>query len=483
MRRILIRLLRLIASATLVLGVSVGSYYLPHHIDRVTVALFLLLSVLALAILWGMPEAVFAAIISSFCLDYLFLPPYGLILGSLQEWIAVLALLAVAIVTSHLSTRARQKAAEAIAREREMERLYIFGQAILQTAEIEGTIRQGLQQILEVFGGAGIAYHDLESSQIYRAGPKGSGISEENLRRSSSQGNVLSDASLGETIVPLRLGGATIGSLGFADAVYPETTLISIGQRLAVAIGRAGVIEKETAAESARKSQELKSVVLDALAHGVKTPLTTIRVASSALLSGTWEQSPATLELLHVVDEETTHLERFVDEALQMARIDAGLLKLEKGIYDVRSLIDSSVEDLGAATENRPIEIRCAEDLPPAQFDFRILKLVLTELLTNAIKYSPADSPLVIGTRLADDTIVVSVMDSGVGIGESEQTHIFERYYRGQDQMRSSSGSGMGLALAKSIVEAHGGKIWVQSQPGSGTVFYFSLPVCREIVI
>jgi two-component system, OmpR family, sensor histidine kinase KdpD len=482
-RRILIRLLRLVASAAIVIGVSTGCYYLPHHIDRVTVALFLLLSVLGLAILWGMPEAVFAAIISSFCLDYLFLPPFGLILDSLPEWIAVLTLLAVAIVTSHLSTRARQKAQEAIAREREMERLYRFGQAILQSSDIEATIHQGLPQILEIFGGAGIAYHDLESGRIYRAGPKGDDISEQRLWQASTQGSSLTDASLGESIVPLRLGGATIGSLGLVGTAYSGKTLISIGQRLVVAIERARVIEKETAAESARKSQELKSVVLDALAHGVKTPLTTIRVAASALLSGSWEKSPAALELLNVVEEETTHLERFVNEALQMARIDAGLLNLEKGIYDVRSLIDSSLEDLGAAMENRPIEIHCPEDLPPAQFDFRILKLVLSELLTNAIKYSPPDSPLVIGTRLEDDAIVVSVMDSGVGIEEGERSHIFQRYYRGRDQMQISSGSGMGLALAKSIVEAHQGRIWFQSQPGSGTVFYFSLPVCREIVL
>jgi two-component system, OmpR family, sensor histidine kinase KdpD len=475
-------LLRMTASAAIVAAVALVCYYLPHHIDRVTVALLLLLSVVGIAMRWGMSEAVFAAAIGSLCLDYLFVPPYGFSLDSLPEWIAVVAFLAVAILTSRLSTQFKQKAVEATAREREMERLYAFGQVILQARNLQATIDQGLKKILEIFGGDGIAFHHLESDRIFRAGVKGGSISDKKLRRVSRDKVSWTDQRLGQSVVPMQLGITTIGSLGFVGTVHSEETVRALGQRLGVAIERARLIENESKAESARRTEELKSMVLDALAHGLKTPLTTIKVAATSLLSKNWDKAASTQELLQVIDEETVHLEQYIDEALQVARIDSGLLILEKGFYDVRSLIDSSIADMRVPLRDRAIEIQCPEDLPPLEFDFRILKLVLTELLTNAAKYSPPGSPLVIAARCQENAVTLSVTDSGRGIEKNEQSRIFERNYRGRDEMRRTPGSGLGLALAKSMVEAHHGKISVQSHSGQGTIFSISLPVSTEIV-
>jgi two-component system sensor histidine kinase KdpD len=168
-----------------------------------------------------------------------------------------------------------------------------------------------------------------------------------------------------------------------------------------------------------------------------------------------------------------------VAEVLELVRIEAGKLHLEKRPQNVGEIIVATLAELKPVLQDRPIEVRLQDDLPAAHADFEFVQQVLKQLLDNALKYSPPGSPLTISARGDDGRVVVSVADRGSGIDEREQMRIFDKFFRAREHRFRVPGTGMGLAIAKGIVEAHGGKIWVTSEPGQGSMFSFALPVCR----
>ena len=158
-----------------------------------------------------------------------------------------------------------------------------------------------------------------------------------------------------------------------------------------------------------------------------------------------------------------------------MARIEAGKLHLEKGPVAVADLVAAAVNEHAAALKDRPVTVSVPGDLPPAEADAEFAEQVLKQFVENALKYSPDGSPVTISAELKGGKIVIGVADRGPGIEENERGRIFEQFFRGRQHRFSTKGTGMGLAIAKGIVEAHGERIWVESEPGHGSVFYFSL--------
>ncbi len=160
-----------------------------------------------------------------------------------------------------------------------------------------------------------------------------------------------------------------------------------------------------------------------------------------------------------------------------MARLDAGMFKLEKRPYAIRDVVDAALDQARGPLQSHPVEVQVPEDLPNVPMDFPQIREVMMHLLENAAKYSPAGKPVRITAGVEKDHLTVSVADQGTGIDSMEQNLIFDKFYRGRDQRYASGGTGMGLAICKVIVEAHGGKIGVVSQPGNGSVFSFTLPL------
>jgi two-component system sensor histidine kinase KdpD len=219
--------------------------------------------------------------------------------------------------------------------------------------------------------------------------------------------------------------------------------------------------------------------MLDALAHEFKTPLTSIKAAVTSVLQDR-VIAPAHAELLRVVDEETDRLSTMVTEAIQMARIEAGHIELRKGVHSIAGLIRQSLARMAAALESRPVEVRPGEDLPPVSADPILVRIVVRQLVDNAIRYSPPGSGIVIRAVREGDWIVVGVADQGPGIPEPERARIFEKFYRGGGADETAPGTGMGLAIVRQIIQAHGGEVRVESRPGQGSQFFFSLPMARE---
>jgi two-component system sensor histidine kinase KdpD len=279
------------------------------------------------------------------------------------------------------------------------------------------------------------------------------------------------------SVVPLKLGGKGLGSLAIFGEAISQTAVNAVGNLAAIAMERARAEEAETRMEAARQNEQMKSMLLDALAHEFKTPLTSIKAAASSILD---EEPSPHRELATIIDEETDRLDSMVNETIWMARIEAGDLHLQKMPVSVALLIHAALEKLKIQLKDREIDVGVPPNLPDVLADTELAGLTLRQLIINALKYSDPESPIWISAVFQNGFVKLSVRDSGPGIPKAEQHRIFEKYYRGSERRARVPGTGMGLAIARNIVEAHGGEIRVESAPSEGSEFSFTLPAAAN---
>jgi two-component system sensor histidine kinase KdpD len=280
--------------------------------------------------------------------------------------------------------------------------------------------------------------------------------------------------------VPLRLGMRTVGALGVTGDELSRETLDALGSLAGLAIERARALEALSKNRAEQEHERLRSALLDSVAHEFRTPLTSIKASVTTLLSGSILDESGRRDLLTVIDEETDRLNRLVGEASEMAQLDAGMFKLDLHPHAIQEAIEPAVLDAKAVLDGHPVEIVASDTLPKVRMDLPRIREVLMHLLENAGKYSGPGVPIKVTSEVQEDQLVTSVADRGSGIDSFEQSLIFDKFYRGRNQRYSAPGTGMGLAIAKVIVEAHGGKIGVVSQLGSGSVFSFALPLDKK---
>jgi len=454
-------------------------YFETKFANNTTVALSYLLAILAMAARWGLFEAIIASLAATLSFNYYFLPPVGTFtIADPQNWVALFTFLMVAIVASQLSERARRKAREAVEHQQETERLYTLSRMILllggNTQQVAGEITH---QITRIFEAGGVILFDRESGQTFRSGLRDVPLAVSSLREASSQGGFVRDSATGTTVLPVSLGGKPIGSLAILGASLSDGALHAMANLVAIALESARSRELASRAELARQSEEFKSTLLDTLAHELKTPLTSIKAAITSVLAENTPLSAAHQELLTIVDEETDRLNRLVSEAIQTARIEGGNVQLHRGAHRLREIAEQTVEKFRVLLEGRKVQLQIGEDLPLIYGDVELIQVVLKQLLDNAAKYSPPGSPITVTAVPHDQQVAVTVEDRGPGILEEEQTHIFEKFFRGAGARDSMPGVGMGLSIAREIVTAHGGRIWVESVRGQGSRFCFTLPM------
>lgn len=443
-------------------------------VNTTTAGFFYLLAVLGIASWWGLLESVLASLACMLCFNFFFLPPIGtLTIADPQNWVALFAFLGTSIVASQLSARARNRTLEALESRREMERLYALSRGILLTAAGTGMPSQLAHLIAQIFAFPALALYDRSTGEFHRAGPEDLPGIEDKLRQAAVQGTSFQDEVSQTTATAIRLGGQPIGSLAMTGAVISDSALEAIANLAAIGLERTRAQKAANLAEAARQSEELKSTLLDAIAHEFKTPLTSIKAASSALLSSPDSNSQ---ELVHIVSEECDRLERLVTEVIHMARLEAGGVQLNRQLCPARQLIDKALEPMRGNVNGR-IELRIAADLPDIAVDPELVELAIRQLIDNALKYSPQSSAVVISAHTHNNNLVIRVSDQGPGIPEAEQARIFEKFYRGPN--RQVTGTGLGLAIAREIVRSHGGDIWVESAANHGSTFSLSIPVAQ----
>ncbi len=438
------------------------------RVNATTVALAMLLLVLGVATRSGLREAIFTSIACMFGFNYFFLPPVGtLTISDPQNWVALCAFLVSAVIASQLSARAKSRAEEASARRGEIERLYQLSRALLLD-DASDIARSALPRAGEIFGLRNIAFYDSDSKHIHGSLEEPF-LSESELARVAASNEPATGE--GRVIVPVRLGTRTIGALGFTGRELTVPERDSLANLIGISLERSRALDRATAAEAARRGEKLKTVLLDGIAHDLKTPLTAIKTCVSTLITIPPRTEAERDELLGIIDEETDRLQRTITEAVQLARIESGKVALERHVFQVSDLIERVLFPLG---DRQRFLVSIPQNLTVCA-DAGLLEQVIKQLAENASKYSPVSKPIEINVHSENGSIFFQVLDRGLGISPNELNLIFGKYYRGVRGRNAAGGTGMGLAIAKGIVEAHGGSISAENRAGGGAVFSFQL--------
>lgn len=446
------------------------------HVNHTTVALMFLVAVLLFSAYWGRRYALVMAIGATAVFNFFFLPPIGTFtIGDPQNWVALFAFLVTALVAGDLAERARKEAESAKQRRREVERLYSLSQRLLASENVLELLNALPQHLRETFSIKTAVIMAADHPTVYRSSLDAK-FEESVLRSTLLRGEPISQG--GVSYIPLRLGMRTVGALGVTGDDLSRETLDAVGSLAGLAIERARAVQALSKNRAEQEHERLRTALLDSVTHEFRTPLTSIKASVTTLMSAAALDDQGKRELLSVIDEEADRLNRLVGEASEMAQLDSGMFKLDLQLHSIQEALDPALGDARGALDKHPVEVAAKySELPRVRIDVERIREVLMHLLENAGKYSPAGTPIKVSVEVKENNLVTSIADRGPGIDSFEQTLIFDKFYRGQHQRYTAPGTGMGLAIAKVIVEAHGGTIGVVSQLGNGSVFSFSLPV------
>jgi two-component system, OmpR family, sensor histidine kinase KdpD len=453
------------------------------HANASTAGFAFLLAVLVVSAVWGLRCAIFLSVVATLTYDFFFLEPVKTLrITRPQDAIALLTFLFTAIIASQLSERARHETENANRRRLELEQLYAFSQQMLTAENVLGLVNTIPDKVVQIFGATSAALFSSHSKnkKVYYSGLQAQElISGEVLERVCSRSEPVSDPDKHLRIRPLRIGLRSVGALAFVGGNLSSESLEAIGSLAATAIERAVAVEKLAHSEAGRESERLRSILLDSVTHDFRTPLTAIKASAQSLLSDAELDEASRKELLTVINEESDRLDRLVGEAAQMSQLDAHAVELNLQPHDIREAIDAALEANQKSLSKHLVKLEVSDRLPRVKMDVRRTGEILSQLLDNAAKYSPAGTPITITSEVQGSTLITSVADQGPGIDAIDQNMIFDKFYRGRGLRQAVQGTGMGLAIAKAIVEAHGGAISLTTQPGRGSVFSFTLPINR----
>jgi two-component system sensor histidine kinase KdpD len=448
------------------------------HVNQTTVALSFLVLILIAASRWRLAYSLYLSILCAVLYNFFFLPPLGtLAVFDPQNVVALIIFLCASLLVSHLSTRARREAELAEVRRREVQHLYEFSQELLLHDDLSIVARITPSIAATIFGFRAVALYVRDTDAVYYSDPGYELVPLTDLKTAAEATEPTVTVAGSAHVVPLVLGMRTLGVMAIRGEAQSSNIYEAIGSLVAIALERAQALERTSHMEAARESERLHTALLDSVAHELRTPLTSIRAAATTLISQSQMSEPQRAEMYAVVDEESARLDRLIGQAIEMSQLDAASIHVQARPEKVSEIINFALEEAQSMLGDRAVEVQVPEDMPPVRLDRKLVRRVLRHLIENAVKYSPSGSPLRIAARIEDNRLLVTVEDFGQGIEEFEKPLIFRKFYRGRRQRDRIAGTGMGLAIVKAILDAHGGGIDVLSRPAHGAQFTFWLPI------
>jgi two-component system sensor histidine kinase KdpD len=454
-------------------------------VDRGTAvpALLYLLAVVGVAVVGRLWPGLLAAVLSFAGLDYYFTPPHHTFdVAKAEDLFALGVFLVVAVAVSAAISAALQQREKAERGERQVRALYNLT-ALLMTGSGLASVLADVAAALRVLFGA------ASCRVLLAAGPAG----EEEVRATAGPwtatdgGTTPGSGAEPDTLrVALTAEGRRIGTIELAGPVVDQigrserAVLDAFAAQLALAVERARLGEEASAARVEAEASRIRAALFSSVTHDLRTPLASITASASSLLE---EGVPFTEEqrgeLLKTIFEESQRLNRLVGNLMDISRMRAGALLPTVEEIPFEDLVSSVLQRLRDRLAGREIRVQIREPLPPASLDVMQMDQVLTNLVENALRYSPAGSPIAISAGRWEHLLEVRVADRGPGIPAEERARVFEEFYR-RDVDGQKGGTGLGLAIARAVVQAHGGTIWIEDTPGGGATVGFRLPLPRE---
>jgi two-component system sensor histidine kinase KdpD len=426
----------------------------------------------------GIRLSLYVAVLCALSFDYYFLPPVGsLEIVGAQQWVAMISFIASCLVVSRVAERARQQTQQAEQRREDVERLYELSQEMMLHEDAEGLIRFLPRLVDRIFALKGVVLYVCDQDQFY-ASNAAIPASVRGAMRAMTQGFSPTISTESDFyIMALMLGLRPVGALGWRPALLSREVAAAVSAQVAIVLARSIAIEASTRMEAMREGERLRTALIDSLTHELRTPLTSIRAAATTLLGTVGLDEAARLELVSIVNEEAARLDMLIGEAIEMAEIDANVVQIHSISQHPRALLEQAVEESRAVMAGHRVTIAVDEPDEPAWFDPHLLGRVLRHLLENAAGYTPAGSRISLSSRRVGNRLEFCVEDNGPGIDALDLPLIFEKFYRGKKGASGGKGSGMGLAITRAILLAHGGAIEVSSAPGQGAKFRFWVPL------
>jgi two-component system, OmpR family, sensor histidine kinase KdpD len=466
-------------------GVGVLTFvgYKIVPVNATTVGFAYLLVILIIASSWGFLEAAVASILATLVFNFFFLPPIGTFtIADPQNWVALTSFLATSLIASRLSAKAKARASEAIERQRDLERLYAFSRAMLLIDKSAPFGEKLIEKLTQIFDLRAAVLYELHTADFYRSGSLGPEGLESALRAAAASNTHSPDHQGDYVIVGVSRGSEPVASMALQGATMTEPVLQGIANLVAIGLERARAEELAQQAEAARQSEQLRTTLIDAMAHEFKTPLTLIKAATTSLLANRDIPVKTQREQLAIADEEAEHLRELIDDAIEMARLDTRRIEIHPEIGNLNDTLQEVIASMHNDIEGHPVRVISEPSLPSMAFDKRLMKLAIRQLLDNAFKYTHPETPVEVSVRIKDGVQTVEVTDYGSGIPAAEQSHIFERFYRSPSVKNQVPGSGLGLSIAAGIIRAHNGELMLSSRPGQ-TTFRISLPGLRHEIV
>ena len=429
----------------------------------------------------GIWLALYVAVLCAFSFDYFFLLPYRTFrLAGAQEWVEMLSFVACCLVVGRVAERARRQTQQAEQRREDVERLYALSQEMMLHEDAEGLIHDLPRIIDRIFALDGVVLYVCDKDQFYFSRGGVAPLMQASMRAMTQGQNPTISTHDDLFATTLTLGMRTVGAIGWRPALLSREVATAVSAQVSIVLARSIAIEAYARMEAAREGERLRTALIDSLTHELRTPLTSIRAAATTLLQGEGLDEAGRLDLAALVDEEASRLDVLIGEAVEMAEIDANVVQIHLVPQHPRALLDQAVEESRKILASHRVSVAVDESDDPAWFDPHLLSRVLRHLLENAARYTPPGSRITLSSRRTNDRLEFGVEDNGPGIDALDLPLIFEKFYRGKRGAFLGKGTGMGLAIVRAILAAHGGAIEVSSNPGQGTSFRFWVPLVEK---
>ncbi len=460
----------LLAMMLLLVACTLLIYPLAHLTRVSSLGVVYLLGVVVISTFWGLWMGISMSVLSATAFNFFHLPPVGrFTIADIRNWVALGAFVVAAVAVSSVSELARHRFEESVRRRAEADLTAEMAQLLLA--------RAGVDEALSLIGRRIAAVFDLASVRVALGAQSGD-------PRHESIPLVADGERFGTLLIPAGIPQRTRERIG--AGVVPALTAV-----LRAALDRERLVAEAVQTEGLRRSEAIKTAVLRAVSHDLRSPLTAM-ITAGAAVRAPGITAPERDELGGLVQQEGTRLAKLIDDLLDLSRLEANAVSRRVAECSVEEVIDSA---LASQPESSEFDVRVEPDLPPVRADFVQVERAVANVLENAVRYS-AGHPVVVRARRLRDRVTIRVADRGPGISPADQERIFEPFYRaagragaerpdadrrpGPDRGSDHAGSGLGLAIARGFVETNGGRIRVESAPGRGSVFVIELPAASD---